>query len=92
MKKIIERASGVSALWVVAQALSAQAPASVPDLSGMWSDPPARAEDAFCHVGCTVVARDYLTELLEDEGVAPEQALGRAASLLGETQIEAPAQ
>ena len=36
--------------------------------------------------------RPRLTELLEDEGVAPEQALGRAASLLGETQIEATAQ
>jgi hypothetical protein len=38
----------------------------VPDLSGMWSDPPPRAEDAFCHVGCTVEARDYLTQLLDD--------------------------
>ena len=36
--------------------------------------------------------RPRLTELLEDEGVAPEQALGQAASLLGETQIEATAQ
>lgn len=35
--------------------------------------------------------RPRLTELLEDEGVAQEQALGRAASLLGETQIEATA-
>ena len=33
--------------------------------------------------------RPRLTELLEDEGVAPDQALGRAASLLGETQVEA---
>lgn len=24
----------------------------IPDFSGMWSDPPPRAEDAFCHVGC----------------------------------------
>jgi len=38
----------------------------VPDFSGTWSDPPPRAEDAFCHVGCTVEARDRLTELLED--------------------------
>ena len=36
--------------------------------------------------------RPRLTELLEDEGVAPEQALGRAASLLGETRMEAAAQ
>ncbi|MGI9259133.1 MAG: hypothetical protein ACR2QQ_09870, partial [Gammaproteobacteria bacterium] len=45
-------------LWSTAQ--------EIPDLSGMWSDPPPRAEDAFCHVGCPVEARDYLTELLED--------------------------
>ena len=44
----------------------AQAPGGTPDLSGMWSDPPARAEDNFCHVGCTVAARDYLTQLLDD--------------------------
>ncbi len=43
-----------------------QAPDGAPDLSGMWSDPPARAEDNFCHVGCTVAARDYLTQLLDD--------------------------
>jgi hypothetical protein len=36
--------------------------------------------------------RPRLTELLEDEGVAPDQAAGRAASLLGETQVEATAQ
>jgi hypothetical protein len=45
-------------LWSTAQ--------DIPDLSGMWSDPPPRAEDAFCHVGCPVEARDYLTEILED--------------------------
>jgi hypothetical protein len=38
----------------------------VPDLNGMWSDPPPRAEDAFCHVGCPVESRDYLTRLLDD--------------------------
>jgi len=37
-----------------------------PDLTGTWSDPPPRAEDAFCHVGCTVEGRDYLTQLLDD--------------------------
>ena len=39
----------------------------------------------------TTTSAARLTELLEDEGVAQEQALGRAASLLGETQIEATA-
>ncbi|MFL2547106.1 MAG: hypothetical protein ACJ0SL_07055 [Candidatus Rariloculaceae bacterium] len=38
----------------------------IPDLSGMWSDPPPRAEDAFCHVGCPVESRDHLTRLLDD--------------------------
>ena len=38
----------------------------IPDLSGTWSDPPPRAEDAFCHVGCTVIGRDYLTHILDD--------------------------
>ena len=46
--------------------LHAQAPEGAPDLSGTWSDPPARAEDNYCHVGCTVGARDYLTQLLDD--------------------------
>lgn len=36
------------------------------DLSGMWSDPPPRAEDAFCHVGCTIEGRNYLTQILDD--------------------------
>ena len=49
-----------------APGLNAQAPEGAPDLSGTWSDPPARAEDLFCHVGCTVAARDYLTQLLDD--------------------------
>ena len=66
MKKIIEAFTGLAALWLFAQPLPAQAPDGVPDFSGMWSDPPARAEDAFCHVGCAVAARDYLTELLQD--------------------------
>lgn len=37
-----------------------------PDLSGTWSDPPPKAEDAFCNVGCPVAVRNYLTSLLED--------------------------
>lgn len=39
---------------------------SVPDLSGIWSDPPPRAEDAYCHVGCTIEGRNYLTQILDD--------------------------
>lgn len=57
----IVRPAVMASLLVAAMAADAQ-----PDLSGMWSDPPPRAEDAFCHVGCTVEARDYLTQLLDD--------------------------
>ncbi len=49
-------------LWAPALSLAQE----VPDFSGMWSDPPPRAEDAFCHVGCPVESRDYLTRLLDD--------------------------
>ena len=54
----------------------------VPDLSGMWSDPPPRAEDAFCHVGCPVESRDYLTTLLDD----PENLDKTFAELRGVAQ------
>jgi hypothetical protein len=37
-----------------------------PNFTGTWSDPPARAEDAFCHIGCLIEARDHLTNLLND--------------------------
>jgi hypothetical protein len=39
---------------------------AAPDFSGTWSDPPPRAEDAFCHIGCLIEARDFLTSLLDD--------------------------
>lgn len=39
---------------------------AVPQLSGMWSDPPASALDAFCHTGCLIAAHDYLSDLLDD--------------------------
>jgi hypothetical protein len=38
----------------------------VPNISGTWSDPPPRAEDHFCHIGCLIEARDHLTTLLND--------------------------
>ena len=62
--RTIGRVAGLAA--VVGLLVAAVAADAQPDLSGMWSDPPARAEDAFCHVGCTVEARDYLTQLLDD--------------------------
>lgn len=37
-----------------------------PNFGGTWSDPPPRAEDAFCHIGCLIEARDFLTSLLDD--------------------------
>lgn len=66
MSGTTSRLAGLTILSLLAQGAGAQSQASIPDLSGMWSDPPARAEDSFCHVGCTVAARDYLTRLLED--------------------------
>lgn len=66
MYKTIRILCGPIIFSLLAQVAGGQAPADVPDLSGMWSDPPARAEDAFCHTGCTVAARDYLTQLLDD--------------------------
>ncbi len=60
------RPGSVAVALLIAQTVAAQTPDGLPDFSGMWSDPPPRAEDAFCHTGCTVAARDYLTELLED--------------------------
>jgi hypothetical protein len=66
MRRITTTSSALSVYLLSGQALLAQTPGEVPDFSGMWSDPPARAEDAFCHTGCLVEARDYLTELLDD--------------------------
>ena len=66
MKRAFSKFAGLTIVSLVAQGAGAQTPTGIPDLSGMWSDPPARAEDAFCHVGCTVAARDYLTRLLND--------------------------
>lgn len=45
---------------------SSSAAQATPGFSGTWSDPPPRAEDSFCHIGCAIEARDYLTSLLDD--------------------------
>jgi hypothetical protein len=37
-----------------------------PDLSGMWSDPPASAIDLFCRQYCTEIGIERLNELLDD--------------------------
>lgn len=65
MEKIIKGSNGFAVAWL-AQVLIPGTATGAPDLNGMWSDPPPRAEDAFCHVGCVVEARDRLTELLDD--------------------------
>ena len=65
MEKIIKGPKGFAVAWL-AQVLIAGTATGAPDLNGMWSDPPPRAEDAFCHVGCVVEARERLTELLDD--------------------------
>jgi hypothetical protein len=41
-------------------------PAPRPDLSGMWSDPPASAVDQFCFMTCTEAGITYLNALLDD--------------------------
>jgi hypothetical protein len=43
---------------------SAQQPGA--DLAGMWSDPPATPEDAFCFFSCADVGLEYLAKLLDD--------------------------
>ncbi len=52
-------------------AFSLVAPATAqpraPDLSGMWSDPPATLEDTFCTFFCTQAGLDKLEALLADE-------------------------
>lgn len=56
--------AALAALFVTVSApISAQ---GTPDLTGTWSDPPPRAEDAFCHIGCAIEARDFFTDLLND--------------------------
>jgi hypothetical protein len=41
-------------------------PASRPDFSGMWSDPPASAADQFCFITCTDAGITHLNALLDD--------------------------
>ena len=45
-------------------AVAAQQPGA--DLTGMWSDPPATPEDAFCFFSCTELGVEYLATLLDD--------------------------
>lgn len=66
MNRISNTPVALTALLFCAQMPAVSLAQQAPDLSGMWSDPPPRAEDAFCHVGCPVEARDYLTALLDD--------------------------
>jgi hypothetical protein len=51
------------AVFGLAAPASAQTP---PDLSGMWSDPPANAVDLFCRSYCTDVGVERLNALLDD--------------------------
>jgi hypothetical protein len=45
-------------------AVAAQQPGA--ELAGMWSDPPATPEDAFCFFSCTDVGLEHLEKLLDD--------------------------
>jgi hypothetical protein len=46
--------------------LAASAQQRGADLAGMWSDPPATPEDAFCFFSCTDVGLEHLAKLLGD--------------------------
>jgi hypothetical protein len=56
-----------AALLALSLAVPATAQQRAPDLSGMWSDPPATLEDTFCMFFCTQPGLDKLEELLADE-------------------------
>jgi hypothetical protein len=55
-----------AAASLLALSLTATAQPRAPDLSGMWSDPPATIEDTFCMFFCTQTV-EKLEELLGDE-------------------------
>lgn len=57
-------------------------PAPRPDLSGMWSDPPASAVDQFCFITCTEAGITYLNTLLDDPAndTRPFNELSRLAA------------
>jgi hypothetical protein len=59
---------------------SAQQPSA--DLAGMWSDPPATPEDAFCFFSCTDAGLEYLAKLLDDRAndARPYRELSAEAS------------
>jgi hypothetical protein len=58
---------GAAALLSFSLSLAATAQPHAPDLSGMWSDPPATLEDWFCLFFCTQAGLDKLETLLADE-------------------------
>ena len=66
MKRLSTMTRALAALFACALTPPVGLAQGAPDLTGTWSDPPPRAEDAFCHVGCPVESRDYLTRLLDD--------------------------
>lgn len=58
---------GAASLLMFSLSLNATAQPRAPDLSGMWSDPPATIEDTFCMFFCTQAGLDKLATLLADE-------------------------
>lgn len=58
---------GAASLLAFSLSLAASAQPRSPDLSGMWSDPPATIEDTFCMFYCTQAGLDKLAALLADE-------------------------
>jgi len=77
-----KRIGGVTGMLLVTQLLHVGIAHAIPKLDGTWSDPPPRAEDAFCHVGCPIEAREYLTQILD----APDNLEKSFAQLRSEAQ------
>jgi hypothetical protein len=77
-----KRIRGFAVVVLGSQLLHVGIAHAIPKLDGTWSDPPPRAEDAFCHVGCPVEAREYLTQILDD----PDNLDKTFAELRGEAQ------
>lgn len=65
MHRVAATVAAALVLFGLAPPGTAQAPP--PNLSGMWSDPPATLEDTFCLFFCTDAGLERLRELLADE-------------------------
>ena len=77
---LVRANAGIATILILGLSASLQAQPNVPDLQGMWSDPPVTAEDIFCIFYCSDVGLDRLDMLLND----PENNDRPYAALNGE--------